>query len=539
MFYALKLKQNDFEKAQVGIGSVWYESNPCNNHLNSIAKLVKKGIKKKYNETLIGFRFNSVGISDGISMGTDGMKYSLPSREIIADSVETYINGHHNDGLITVAGCDKNLPGCLMGMIRVNRPSLMIYGGSIKPGVYRDTQVDVVDAFQSYGQLLNNKISEKERDTLLKCCCPGAGSCAGMYTANTMASAIEAMGMILPNGASNIADSIDKKNEASNEAPDAIYNLLKNNIVPSDIITKKSIENAIVTMMALGGSTNGVLHILAIAKTANIDITLDDFNTIGDRTPLIGNLKPFGQYSMVDIYNNGGLQPFLKYLLDKKMLYGDCLTVTGKTMNENLGLYTNHYLCPEIYKTSVPLKNNSHIKILKGNIAKNGCVAKITGKEGTYFKGTANVFESERGFIESLKLNKIKEGDVIVIRNQGPKGGPGMPEMLKPTASISGYGLNGKIAFITDGRFSGGSHGFIIGHISPEAQNGGEISIVENGDIIEIDTTNKHINLLVEDQEIEKRMINRKNNNPQISSGVLKKYIKLVGCASQGCVTDL
>lgn len=546
MLYAIGMKPIDFDKAQIGIGSVWYESNPCNMHLNSIAKHVKNGINKHYNSSLIGYRFNTVGVSDGISMGTNGMYYSLPSREIIADSIETIMKGQHYDANISIAGCDKNLPGCLMGMIRVNRPSLMIYGGSISPGNYKGNKVDVVSAFQSYGEYLNNKITDTERTQLLQKCCPGPGSCGGMYTANTMASAIEAMGMMLPNSASNTAQSSEKIQEASNEASHAIYNLLQKNILPTDIITRKSIENAITIMIALGGSTNGVLHLLAIANTANIPLEIEDFNIIGEKVPLIANLKPSGEFLMNDIYNNGGIKPFMKYLLDNKLLHGDCLTVTGKTLEENLDnieLDKTHTLCPNIYKLDKPIKSTSHIRIFKGNLAINGAVGKITGKEGNYFKGPAKVFESEEDFMDGLENNTIKKGDVIVIRNQGAIGGPGMPEMLKPTSAIIGYGLNGHVAFITDGRFSGGSHGFIIGHISPEAQKGGIIGVIENNDIIEIDAIKNTINLELDDSIIQTRIINITNNPIKFNNnikivGYLKKYTKLVGCPSKGCVTD-
>ena len=542
MLYAIGNTPADLNKAQIGIGSVWYESNPCNIHLNSIAKNVKNGLIKHYNSSLIGYRFNTIGVSDGISMGTNGMYYSLPSREIIADSIETIMKGHHYDANISIAGCDKNLPGCLMGIIRVNRPSLMIYGGTISPGNYKGSKVDIVSAFQSYGEYLSNKITDTERTQLLQKCCPGPGSCGGMYTANTMASAIEAMGMMLPNSASNTAQSPEKIYEASEQTPYAIYNLLQKNIRPSDIITKKSIENAITTMIALGGSTNGVLHLLAIANTANIPLEIEDFNSIGAKVPLIANLKPSGDYVMNDIYNNGGLKPFLKYLLDKKLLHGDCLTITGKTLEENLEdiiINKTHRLCPNIYKIDKPIKSTSHIRIFKGNLAINGAVGKITGKEGDYFRGPARIFESEQDFMDGLENNAIKKGDVIVIRNQGAIGGPGMPEMLKPTSAISGYGLNGKVAFITDGRFSGGSHGFIIGHISPEAQKGGTIAIIENNDIIEIDAIKNTINLEISDSIIKTRLNNKNNNNYDNNiNGYLKKYIKLVGCPSKGCVTD-
>ena len=540
MLYALGLKPHDMNKAQIGIGSVWYEGNPCNVHLNKIAKNVKIGIKKTCDDKLLSFRFNTIGISDGISMGTKGMLYSLPSREIIADSIESIMKGQCYDGNISIAGCDKNMPGCLMGMIRVNRPSLMIYGGTIKPGIHKGKNVDVVTAFQSYGEYINNKINDEERVNLLQKCCPGPGSCGGMYTANTMASAIEAMGMMLPNSSSNIAESDEKLFEASTDAPLAIKHLLEKNIKPSDIISKKSIENAITAMIALGGSTNGVLHILAIAKTAGISISLEDFNRIGKRVPVIANMKPSGDYVMYDIYKNGGISVFFKYLLEQGLLYGDCLTITGQSLEKNLDYITlgkTHQLSTDIYKIDNPIKNDSHIRIFYGNIAQKGAVGKITGKEGEYFKGPAKVFDTEDDFMEGLENNKIKDGDVIVIRYQGPVGGPGMPEMLRPTSAIAGYGLLGKVAFITDGRFSGGSHGFIIGHISPEAHLAGTIAIIENNDIIEIDAKKNTINLKLGEEEIQNRFLKWRVPR-KIYKGYLKKYSKLVSSASDGCITD-
>lgn len=539
MLYALGLTPNDLKKAQVGIGSVWYEGNPCNVHLNKLAEKVKNGIEEFYPNTLLGFRFNTVGISDGISMGTKGMLYSLPSREIIADSVETIMRGQYYDANICIAGCDKNMPGCLMGMIRVNRPSLMIYGGTTKPGVYKGQEVDVVSAFQSYGEFINGKIDHEDREELLQKCCPGPGSCGGMYTANTMATAIEAMGMILPNGSSNIAESVEKYKECYTKSVGAIFELLQKDIKPSDIITKKSLENAITTMISLGGSTNGVLHLLAIAKTAGIPLELDDFNIIGERVSVIGNLKPSGKYVMNDIYKNGGTSILFKYLLEKGLLHGDCMTVTGRTLEENLSyikLDSTHYISKDIYKIDDPVKKTSHIRIFKGNLAEGGAVGKITGKEGEYFRGPAKVFDDEDTFLISLEKGDIHEGDVIVIRYQGPVGGPGMPEMLKPTSTIAGYGLLGKVAFLTDGRFSGGSHGFIIGHIAPEAHMGGNLAIVRDGDMIEIDAINNTINLEVAKIDIQQRLSSW-NQPKKIIQGYLKKYTKLVGSASTGCVT--
>jgi dihydroxy-acid dehydratase len=538
MLYALNLNKHDMKKAQVGIGSTWFESNPCNNHLNILADKVKTSFIDK---DIIGFRYNTIGVSDGISMGTKGMLYSLPSREIIADSYETINIAHSYDGNIAIPGCDKNMPGCLMGMIRINRPSFMIYGGSIMPGKYNNKEIDIVNAFQSYGEYLNGNISNEEHEIIIQSACPGSGSCGGMYTANTMASAIEAMGMTLPGSASNPALSNDKINECY-QSYDIMRNLLENNIKPSDIITQKSIHNAITLAIALGGSTNAVLHLLAIAKTASIKLNLEDFNNIGYTVPVLANLKPQGDYLMYHLHKIGGIPIVMKQLLDMGLLYGDCLTINGNTIEQNLNdtnLYDynlNNINDSSCYNILKRMRNNSHIVVLKGNIAPEGAVAKISGKEGEKFKGEAIVFESENDFMEALQLNIIKEGHVIIIRNQGPKGGPGMPEMLKPTSAIVGYGLENKVAFLTDGRFSGGSHGFIIGHIAPESYEGGPISKIINGDNITIDINKKNIHLHVSENELKNRAsikINEKKLN-----GYLQKYRNNVSSAKYGCITD-
>ena len=528
MLYALKLSEEDLKKPQIGIGSNWFESNPCNNHLNILAKRVKSS----FPQDIIPFRFNTIGVSDGISMGTKGMLYSLPSREIIADSYETINIAHSYDGNIAIPGCDKNMPGCLMAMIRINRPSFMIYGGSMKPGICNNMEIDVVNAFQSYGQYLNGNIDEEKRKEIIKSACPGSGSCGGMYTANTMASAIEAMGMTLPGSSSNPALSEEKFSECD-EAGKTIKFLLENDIKPLDIINEKSIHNAITTIISLGGSTNAVLHIMAIAKTANIKINLEDFEK---KVPILANLKPHGDYLMYHLHKIGGIRVVMKKLQDMNLLYDDCLAINGKTLKENLANIEYKKIFEENNNLLKKIKNESHIKILRGNLAKNGAVAKITGKEGDFFSGRARVFDSENEFIIALENNEIQKGNVIVIRFQGPKGGPGMPEMLKPTSAIVGYGLQNDVAFITDGRFSGGSHGFIIGHISPEAYEGGLIGKVCDGDMITIDIDNNSIELNVSNKELSKRKIKIKNDN---LTGYLNKYRKNVSGAEEGCVTDL
>ena len=558
MLYSLKMKPHDFNKGLVGIGSMAYESNPCNNHLHKVAKTVKQNINKPNNK-LKSFIFNTIGVSDGMSMGTSGMNYSLPSREIIADSIECFIKAHHYDGIVCIPGCDKNLPGSLMGLIRINRPAFIIYGGSIRPGKFQNKDVDIVNAFQSYGELQNNKITSQQREELLQTCCQGSGACGGMYTANTMAVAIEAMGMSLPYSSSNLALSVDKTNECQ-QSYDTLLNLIQQDIKPSDIITRESMINAIKTIIIFGGSTNAILHLLAIARTANIQLNLIDFNNIGKTTPVISNMKPHGKYLMKDIFEMGGTPLIMKYMLEQELLDGECLTITGKTLKENLKDISTDCLKyhREIFNPSNPIKSSSHLKIFFGNLAPKGAVGKITGKEGDYFKGVALVFESESEFIShfenntelyhSIKLANSKY--VVVIRNQGPRGGPGMPEMLKPTSLIAGAELQNNIAFITDGRFSGGSHGFIIGHITPEAYNNGPISFVKNGDQIEIDAINNNINLCVEPKTIYKRKqtYQHKNHIDEMTidkcyyklseqNSVLKKYQKNVLDASHGCIT--
>ena len=535
MLYALKLTKREISKPHIGIGTTWFESNPCNNHLNLLGDVIKENI----NFDFLGFKFNTIGVSDGISMGTDGMLYSLPSRELIADSYETMNMAHSYDGNIAVPGCDKNIPGCLMGMIRINRPSFMIYGGSIKPGNYKNKDIDIVDAFQSYGKYISNEITDEERENIVQKACPGSGSCGGMYTANTMASAVEAMGMSLPGSSSNPALSNEKFIECK-QSSKVLKHLLTNNIKPTDIITKESLHNAITTIIALGGSTNAVLHILAIAKTLSINLSIEEFNNIGRNVPVITNLKPHGEYLMYHLHQVGGVPMVMNELLKMGLLYGDAPTITGNSLEENIKYFlkkskfnekNNSNLKSNIIKT---LKTESHIKILKGNIAPDGAVAKISGKEGSFFKGIAFVFNSQNEFLDALKNDKIKDGQVIVIKDQGPKGGPGMPEMLKPTSAIVGYGLDKKLAFITDGRFSGGSHGFIIGHVSPESYEGGPIGKIRDGDTITIDTKKNNIHLHISDKELSKRLSHYKPIN---INGFLHKYRYNVQSAKYGCVT--
>ncbi len=535
MLYATGLKEEDMHKAQIGIGSVWYEGNPCNMHLLHLAEEVKKGVKAA---GLVGMRFNTIGVSDGISMGTNGMRYSLQSREIIADSIETITGAQWYDGLITIPGCDKNMPGCVMAMIRLNRPSIMIYGGTIKAGEYNGKILDIVSAFQAYGEFLAGKITEEERQGIVRNSCPGAGACGGMYTANTMACAIEALGLSLPYSSSIAATHVAKVAEC-HHAGTAIHHLLEKDIKPSDILSKKSFENAFTLVTVLGGSTNAVLHLIAMARTANIDFTLEDIQKISDKTPMLADFKPSGKYVMADLHALGGTPAVLKLLLEEGMLHGDCLTVTGKTMAENLadlpGLPADQDL---VQPFSAPIKATGHIQILYGNLATEGSAAKITGKEGTFFKGPARCFDTEEAMVEALAQNKIQKGDVIVIRFQGPKGGPGMPEMLKPTSAIMGAGLGKDVALITDGRFSGGSHGFIVGHITPEAQVGGNIALLKDGDIIAIDAEKNSINAEISDEEFTNRRKNWQAPPYRATRGTLYKFIKNVKSASLGCVTD-
>ena len=535
MLHAIGLKGNDFNKPFIGIASTGYEGNPCNMHLNDLSLQIKNKINKDLAVPLI---FNTIGISDGISMGTDGMKYSLPSRDIIADSIESVVNGMSYDSLISVVGCDKNMPGALMAMIRLDRPSILVYGGTISSGCYKGKKLDVVSAFEAWGERVSGKLSDKDYDNIISKACPGPGACGGMYTANTMSSAIEAMGMSLPYNSSNPATSKSKIDEKTIIAS-SIINLINKDIKPSDIITRKSIENAVRLITILGGSTNAVLHILAICKTANINFTIDDFQKISDETPFLANLKPSGKYLMEDLHNIGGIPAVLKFMMDNQMIHDDCLTVTGKSIGENLkNIKALNFDQDVIRPLSNPIKSSGHIRILYGNIASEGSVAKITGKEGLIFKGKANVFNSENDANNAIKNNKISKGDVIVIRYEGPRGGPGMPEMLKPTSAIMGAGLGNDVALITDGRFSGGTHGFVVGHISPEAYEGGLISLIENDDEIIIDAEKNEINVLISDKEINKRKKSWIKPELKFKSGILYKYSKLVSDASNGCVTD-
>jgi len=497
MLHAIGMKESDFKNAIVGIASTGYEGNPCNMHLNDLSKHVKKGV---LSNNVTGLIFNTIGVSDGISMGTPGMRYSLPSRDIIADSMETVVQAMSYDGLVTVVGCDKNMPGALMAMIRLNRPSILLYGGTIDSGCHNGKKLDIVSAFEAWGSKVSGKMDNHEYKSIIKKACPGAGACGGMYTANTMASAIEALGMSLPFNSSNPANSKIKVIESEN-CGKAIKNLLVKDLKPLDIITRKSLENAIRLVVALGGSTNAVLHFLAIARAAKIDFTLDDFQKISDSTPFIADLKPSGKYLMEDVHDIGGTPAVLKYLLKKGLIHGECLTVTGKTLEENLKEVSDLKLNQDVIKTiENPIKSSGHIRILYGNIAEEGSVAKITGKEGLVFKGSAIVFDSEFAANKGIGEGKVNKGDVVVIRYEGPKGGPGMPEMLKPTAAIMGAGLGKDVALITDGRFSGGTHGFVVGHITPEAQVGGNIALIENGDNIVIDAIKNTIILDVEDE---------------------------------------
>ncbi len=535
MLHAIGLTDEDFNKAFVGIASTGYEGNPCNMHLNDLAVKVKEGTS---NANVVGLIYNTIGVSDGISMGTPGMRYSLPSRDLIADSMETVVQAMSYDGLITVVGCDKNMPGALMAMIRLNRPSILVYGGTIDSGCHNGKKLDVVSAFEAWGGKVAGTLSETEFKSIVAKACPGAGACGGMYTANTMASAIEALGMALPYNSSNPATGIEKQKEAV-QAGEAIRALLEKDIKPSDIISKKSLENAIRLVIILGGSTNAVLHFLAIARAANIDFTLEDFQRLSDSTPFLADLKPSGKYLMEDLHEVGGIPAVLKYLLKKGLLHGDCLTVTGKTLAENLIDVEDLAQGQDVIKPlESPIKSTGHLRMLYGNLATEGSVAKITGKEGLVFKGPAKVFNGEYDANDGIRDGLVKRGDVVVIRYEGPKGGPGMPEMLKPTAAIMGAGLGKDVALITDGRFSGGTHGFVVGHITPEAQEGGAIALVEDGDIITINAEDNSITLEVQEEELNKRKTNWMAPPLKVNRGVLYKYAKTVSSASQGCVTD-
>ncbi|WP_281979857.1 dihydroxy-acid dehydratase [Tenacibaculum mesophilum] len=535
MLHAIGLSKSDLEKPLVGIASTGYEGNPCNMHLNDLAKLVKEGTESA---NLVGLIFNTIGVSDGISMGTPGMRYSLPSRDVIADSMETVVQAMSYDGLVTVVGCDKNMPGALMAMLRLNRPSVLVYGGTIASGYHEGKKLDVVSAFEAWGEKVAGTITQKEYQSVIEKACPGAGACGGMYTANTMASAIEALGMSLPYNSSNPAISNDKEQECV-KAGEALRVLLEKDIKPSDIVTKKSLENAVRLVTVMGGSTNAVLHFLAIAKAANVQFTLEDFQRISDETPFLADLKPSGKYLMEDVHKVGGTPAVLKYLLEKGLLHGDCLTVTGKTVAENLAAVPNLTDGQEVIKpTEQPIKATGHLRMLYGNLAKEGSVAKITGKEGLYFSGKAKVFEGEYAANDGIRDGKVEKGDVVVIRYEGPKGGPGMPEMLKPTAAIMGVGLGKDVALITDGRFSGGTHGFVVGHITPEAQEGGVIALVKDGDTITINAETNTINLEVSEEELTKRKQEWIAPPLKVKRGVLYKYARTVASASNGCVTD-
>ncbi|MDP5231265.1 MAG: dihydroxy-acid dehydratase [Cellulophaga sp.] len=535
MLYGIGFKDEDFEKPLVGVASTGYEGNPCNMHLNDLAKLVKQGINS---EASVGLIFNTIGVSDGISMGTPGMRFSLPSRDVIADSMETVVQAMSYDGLVTVVGCDKNMPGALMAMIRLNRPSILVYGGTIASGCHNDKKLDVVSAFEAWGEKVAGTMEEEEFQCIIKKSIPGAGACGGMYTANTMASAIEALGMALPYNSSNPAISKNKEEECI-EAGKSMFHLLKHDIKPLDIVTRKSIENAVRLITVMGGSTNAVLHFLAIARAADIEFTLQDFQHISDTTPFLADLKPSGKYLMEDVHAIGGIPAVLKYLLKNGILHGDCLTVTGKTLAENLADVPDLQEGQQVIKPlENPIKATGHLRMLYGNLAENGSVAKITGKEGLVFKGTARVFNGEYDANDGIRDGKVKKGDVVVIRYEGPKGGPGMPEMLKPTSAIMGAGLGKEVALITDGRFSGGTHGFVVGHISPEAQDGGTIALVNDGDIITIDAETNSINLEVSDEELAKRKALWVQPELKFKKGVLYKYARSVSSASQGCVTD-
>ncbi len=535
MLHAVGFSNEDFKKPQIGIASTWSMVTPCNMHINGLADDAAAGVDKADGKAVI---FNTITISDGISMGTEGMKYSLVSREVIADSIETVVGCQGFDGLVAIGGCDKNMPGCMIAISRLDRPAIFVYGGTILPGCHKDKKLDVVSVFEAVGARANHKIDDAELAEIEAKAIPGAGSCGGMYTANTMASAIEAMGMSLPNSSAQAAISQDKRLDCE-RAGAAVLELLQKNIKPSDIMTKAAFENAITVIIALGGSTNAVLHILAMAHAAKVDISLDDFTRIGKRVPMLADLKPSGRYSMAELVEIGGIQPLMKILLQAGLLHGDCLTVTGKTLAENLAEVAPY---PDgqdmIHDLNNPIKKDSHLVVLYGNLAPNGAVAKITGKEGLHFTGTAKVFDAEEAALQSILNGDIVKGDVIVIRYEGPKGGPGMREMLSPTSAIMGKGLGKEVALITDGRFSGGTHGFVVGHITPEAYVGGPLAIVENGDTIAIDAENNELQLLINEHEMARRLEKWHQPAPRYTRGVLAKYAKLVSSASTGAVTD-
>lgn len=536
MFYGIGLTDEDLQKAQVGVVSMGYDGNTCNMHLNDLAKLVKQGV---WENDLVGLIFNTIGVSDGMSNGTDGMRYSLVSRDVIADSIEAVCGAQYYDSIIAIPGCDKNMPGALIAMGRLNRPAIMVYGGTIAPGHYKGQDLNIVSAFEALGQKLAGQLDENDFKGIIKHACPGAGACGGMYTANTMASAIEALGMSLPFSSSNPALSSEKKEECL-AAGKAIKVLMEKNILPSDIMTRKAFENAITIIMVLGGSTNAVLHMIAMAKSVGVVVTQDDFQIISDKVPVLADFKPSGKYLMQDLHQYGGVPAVMKYLLQKGLLHGDCLTVTGKTLAENLASVPDLDFDQQkiILPIEHPIKATGHLQILYGNLATGGSVAKISGKEGELFEGPARVFDGEHALIEGINTGKIQPGDVVVIKNVGPVGAPGMPEMLKPTSAIIGAGLGKSVALITDGRFSGGTHGFVVGHITPEAVNGGLIGLVEDNDIIELNVATKKMTLKVAEDIIEARR--KKWNKPALKAtkGLLFKYAKSVKDASQGCVTD-
>lgn len=536
MLYGIGLTDDDLKKAQVGIVSMGWEGNTCNMHLNDLAKLVKKGV---WDNDLIGLIFHTIGVSDGISNGTDGMRYSLVSRDVIADSIETVCGAQYYDGLIALPGCDKNMPGSIMAMGRLNRPAMMVYGGTIAPGHYKGQDLNIVSSFEALGQKIAGNLNEEDFHQIVCNSCPGPGACGGMYTANTMASAIEAMGMSLPYSSSNPAISPEKQAECL-AAGKAMRVLLEKNILPTDIMTRKAFENALRVIIVTGGSTNAVLHMIAIAKSVGIEITVDDFQRMSDKTPVLGDFKPSGKYLMQDLHEHGGIPAVMKYLLERDLLHGDCLTVTGKTLAENLAeVETLDFKKQDIiFPLENPVKKTGHLQILYGNLAEKGSVAKISGKEGERFEGPARVFDGEKHLIEGLASGRVKHGDVVVIKNEGPKGAPGMPEMLKPTGAIIGAGLGKSVALITDGRFSGGTHGFVVGHITPEAYEGGLIGLVQDDDIIEIDAAKNLLSLKVSEEEIARRRAAWKKPPLKVTRGVLYKYANSVKDASEGCVTD-
>ena len=535
MLYGIGLSEDDLKKAQVGIVSTGYEGNTCNMHLNDLAKNIKKSVWEK---DLVGLIFNTIGVSDGISNGTDGMRYSLVSRDIIADSIETVMGAQWYDAMIAVVGCDKNMPGSVIAMGRLNRPAIMVYGGTIHSGNWKGESLNIVSAFEALGKKFSNTITPEDFKGIIKSACPGAGACGGMYTANTMSSAIEALGMSLPYSSSNPALSVDKQRECE-EAGTAIRLLLEKDIKPRDIMTIKAFENAITMVLVLGGSTNAVLHLIAMAHSVGLKLTVNDVQRFSDKTPVLGDLKPSGKYLMEDLHRVGGVPAVMKYLLKKGLIHGDCLTVTGKTVAENLSAVSDLMEGQDVFHDlEDPIKPTGHLQVLYGNLAEEGSVAKISGKEGEYFEGTAVVFEDEFTVIDGVREGRVKPGNVVVIRNCGPKGGPGMPEMLKPTSAIMGAGLGSSVALITDGRFSGGTHGFVVGHITPEAFTGGNIALVKDGDKISIDAVNNLLTLHISDEELEARRKEWKQPDLKVKQGVLYRYAKCVASASEGCITD-